>query len=55
MTRDLQIIGDNIEFMGWHVGNLRDVPSTVRAEFEDLIYRRSKELFRPALKNESKQ
>lgn len=37
MQRDLQIIGDRIEFMGYLVGRLEDVPATVRARFIALL------------------
>lgn len=37
MQRDLQIIGDRIEFMGYLVGNLCDVPATVRDKFVHLL------------------
>lgn len=46
MERDLQIIGDRIEFMGYHVGNLCDlVPSTIRDKFEQRLTPR--EIFNP--------
>jgi len=37
MQRDLQIIGDRIEFMGYHVGSILDVPATVRDRFVHLL------------------
>lgn len=36
-NRDLQIIGDRIEFMGYHVGDIRDMPSKVRERFVSAI------------------
>ena len=38
MQRDLQIIGDRIEFMGYHVGTLSDiVPTSIRNKLIDLL------------------
>lgn len=35
MHRDLKIIGDRIEFMGYHVGTLTDIaPASIREDFE---------------------
>lgn len=37
MTNEIQIIGDRIEFMGYHVGKLQDVPCSIRNRFIDLL------------------
>lgn len=37
MTRDLKIIGDKIEFMGWHIADIKDVPATIRDRFVHLV------------------
>lgn len=40
MTKDLKIIGDNIEFMGYPVGTINDLaPPTVRDAFERALQR----------------
>jgi hypothetical protein len=37
MHRDLQIIGDRIEFMGYTVGKIEHVPASIRARFIALL------------------
>lgn len=41
MQRDLQIIGDRIEFMGYWVGDVKDVPASIKGRFVDWLAKES--------------